>query len=192
MVDNNRKRYIIIAVFIFIVCCYLSLSRLGDTYFWDDEAQVGIIAKNLADQGKLTGWDGRNLYAYRNGTLLDEDLRPINPPLDYLLAAASLQDFHTVHFCGPFSVCPCRAVGLDRIRHLIEIGFRQKQRSLGLYLRDSRLFNEFFVEYQAMPILRSRAVIFNARVSDVSAVLDKEGYDLVRSFGIVLRFAFLQ
>jgi 4-amino-4-deoxy-L-arabinose transferase-like glycosyltransferase len=63
---------------------------LDHTYLWDDESLVGIIASNLLKTGHLTGWDGRNLLAFRNGALLDDNLRPINSPLDFYVAAGSM------------------------------------------------------------------------------------------------------
>ncbi|MDD5618293.1 MAG: glycosyltransferase family 39 protein [Candidatus Omnitrophica bacterium] len=83
----------IIIIIIFILCAYLGLKGLGNTYFWDDEAEVGIMARNLISKGYLTGWDGRNLFAFRNGSLLDKDLKPKNPPLQYLVTAASFLVF---------------------------------------------------------------------------------------------------
>lgn len=91
-----------IAVLIFVVFAYLVFKSLDHTYFWDDEAEVGIIARNLANTGRLTGWDGRNLFAYGNGALLDGNLRPINPPLQYLVAAASFKLFGATTWAGRF------------------------------------------------------------------------------------------
>lgn len=77
--------------FIAIALCsaVLSLARLDNAAFWDDEAHVSIIARNFLHSGQLTGWDGRNLIGYRNGDFLDEKLRTRNPPLDCLVTAAS-------------------------------------------------------------------------------------------------------
>ena len=80
-----------------VVCAYVSLVQLGNTYFWDDEAHVGIIAKNYLATGGLTGWDGRNLLAFRNGSLLDNHLRIINPPLEYVVTAASFRPLVPQH-----------------------------------------------------------------------------------------------
>ena len=89
-------------VLVAIVSCYLALSNLAHTHFWDDEAEVGIIARNLLASGKFTGWDGRNLLAYRNGSALDEHLRPINPPLFYPLTAVSFALFGQSTWAGRF------------------------------------------------------------------------------------------
>lgn len=68
----------------------LGLIGLDKTCLWDDEALVAIISRNLLDTGRLTGWDGQNLLALRNGALLDDKLRPINSPLDFYVAAGSM------------------------------------------------------------------------------------------------------
>src|SRR5208283_5559404 len=82
-------RYVLVLFFLIII--YLSFHRLGNLYYWDDEAQVGIIAKNFLSSGKLTGWDGRNLYAFSDGGALDANLRTRNPPLDILVCALSFK-----------------------------------------------------------------------------------------------------
>jgi 4-amino-4-deoxy-L-arabinose transferase-like glycosyltransferase len=90
----------------FIVCAYVGLVRLHHTYFWDDEAHVGIIAKNFLATGQLTGWDGRHLFAFRNGALLDSNLRTINPPLEYVATAAAFWLFGPSTWAGrlPFVI----------------------------------------------------------------------------------------
>ena len=74
---------------IVLAVAYLALTGLDNTYFWDDEAYVGIMAKNFLATGTLTGWDGRNLWGYRNGSALNHELLNINPPLDNLITAAA-------------------------------------------------------------------------------------------------------
>lgn len=101
MTGADRRTHLVLALF-FVLSLVLSLVSLGHAAFWDDEAQVGIIAKNYLATGHLTGWDGRNLYAYRNGTLLDSHLRYINPPLDCLAVAASFFIFHASTWAGRF------------------------------------------------------------------------------------------
>lgn len=76
---------------IVVASLVLALWGLGNAFFWDDEAYTAIMARNWLATGSLTGWDGRNLLAYRNGTLLDENLRGRNPPLEYYVAAASFR-----------------------------------------------------------------------------------------------------
>jgi hypothetical protein len=82
----------ILALFLVIVS-YLGFTGVSNNFFWDDEAQVGFIAKNFVKIGHLTGWDGRNLLSCRNGTLIDNNFRSIDPPLAYLVAALSYKLF---------------------------------------------------------------------------------------------------
>jgi hypothetical protein len=70
---------------------FLILKSLDNAAFWDDEAHVGVMARNYLGMGHLTGWDGRNLYMYRNGGAIDKNLRPVNAPLDILVTAALVQ-----------------------------------------------------------------------------------------------------
>jgi hypothetical protein len=95
-----KTSYLIIPVF--LAAGYLSLANLDNTVFWDDEADIAIVAKNMVNRGHLTGWDGRNLLAYRNGSRLDENFRPIDSPLGYLTAAASFRVFGISTWAGRF------------------------------------------------------------------------------------------
>lgn len=90
----------LIIIIIFILCAYLGLQGLGNTYFWDDEAEVGIIAKNFLLSKELTAWDGRNLWAFRNGDFLDKDLRPVTSPIQYLVTAVSFFTFGASSWAG--------------------------------------------------------------------------------------------
>ncbi len=91
-----------VTILILITAGYLSLTNLDLTYFWDDEAFVGIMAKNFLNTGELTAWDGRNLAAYVNGNELTNDLISINPPLDNLVAAVSFWIFGATTWAGRF------------------------------------------------------------------------------------------
>ena len=84
----------------FVVVAYLSVTGLANTYFWDDEAHVAIMANNVLATGHLTAWDGRNLHAYRNGVVLDKNLRQLGPPLDSLLVAGSFWLFGPSTWAG--------------------------------------------------------------------------------------------
>ena len=82
-----------VAAFIIVFSGYLAFTGLDNVAFWDDEATVSILAKNFLSTGQFTGWDGRNLYAYRNGLTLNRDLTANEPPLDLLTAALSFRIF---------------------------------------------------------------------------------------------------
>lgn len=118
-----------------LVCCftagaYLSLFNLGQTPLWDDEAQTAILARNLVETGKLTGWDGRNLYIYRDGKVLDRQLRPINPPLDVLATALSLRVFGVSTWSArlPFALTGLAALGAFWLVLMAELPDRRKLR----------------------------------------------------------------
>jgi len=105
---------------------YLALVRLDNTPFWDDESQVGLIARNLIRTGKLTGGDGRNLLTFRNGTLLDANLRPIDPPLQYLVAAASFALAGASTWAGRLPFALIGWAGLIVFRRVLHQTFRQE------------------------------------------------------------------
>ncbi|MFO0948913.1 MAG: glycosyltransferase family 39 protein [Planctomycetota bacterium] len=83
----------ILPVLILVASLVLALMGLGKAAYWDDEAFTAIVARNWLATGTLTGWDGRNLLGYRNGALLNEDLKPRNPPLEYYATAISFRLF---------------------------------------------------------------------------------------------------
>jgi len=100
--EKLSMRLVYLAILIFLATAYLGLWRLDNTVFWDDEAYTAIIAKNLLKFGRLTGWDGRNLLACRNGNLLDENLCSRDSPLGYITAAASFWLFGISTWAGRF------------------------------------------------------------------------------------------
>jgi len=155
--------HIIITGF-FILSALLSLYNLNQTYFWDDESQVGIIANNFLSTGNFTGWDGRNLYGYNNGSLLDKNLRIINPPLDYLVTAVSFSIFGSGTFPGrlPFVLAGLAALLLfiflsyrvfngNLIPWIFSVGFLALSVDFLLYIRQCR--------YYALTLLFSLLVV---------------------------------
>ncbi len=114
----------ICSISLLVLClasAFLALCGLGNAAFWDDEAHTAFFARNLAQTGQLTGWDGRNLYAYRNGRLLDAELKTINPPLEYLVTALSFKIFGVSTRTArlPFALCGllCLPVLFWSVRH---------------------------------------------------------------------------
>lgn len=73
---------------VFLVAAYLCLVNLNYVALWHDEAVVAFLGKNLLEQGDIVGWDGRNLVGGPNGHALNEELRDVAPPLQYILTAA--------------------------------------------------------------------------------------------------------
>ena len=83
---------------------YLCLVNLDATALWHDEGPSAVIGLNLLEQGDITGWDGRNLVGGTDGRTLNEDLRDVLPPLQYVLNAIGFAVFgpnvigaHVVH-----------------------------------------------------------------------------------------------
>ncbi|MCX5782440.1 MAG: glycosyltransferase family 39 protein [Elusimicrobia bacterium] len=92
----------IIAGSIILISLFLGVVDLGNNNYWDDEAANAIFAKNYLATGTFTGWDGRNLCTYRNGGLLDKNLRSIEQPLGYIVAAAGFKLFGFLNSAGRF------------------------------------------------------------------------------------------
>lgn len=78
---------------VFLVAAYLCLVNLNYAALWQDEAPVTFLGKNLLEQGDIVGWDGRNLVGGPNGHALNEELRDVAPPLQYILTAAGFAVF---------------------------------------------------------------------------------------------------
>ncbi|GAA4452263.1 hypothetical protein GCM10023092_10960 [Rurimicrobium arvi] len=60
---------------------------------WDDEASVVWFAKNYNREGKIVAYDRQNIFSYRNGQLIDNQLGYNNPPVDIYYAAAVIRKF---------------------------------------------------------------------------------------------------
>lgn len=69
------------------IAAALVFTRLGDYPFWGDEADTVIFARGVWETGDTRAWYGDNLYAYRNGALLDGYVNRATPPAAYYLAA---------------------------------------------------------------------------------------------------------
>lgn len=156
------------AIFVFVCCAYLSFARMDNTYFWDDEAHVGIVAKNFLSTGRLTGWDGRNLLAYRNGTLLDKGLRTINPPLDYLVAAVSFRVFGPSTWAGRLPFVIAGLIGLAIFAILLRHDFGNND-WLWVYSLAVLAFSPVFLlnirqcRYYALALLFSQLIFYAYR-----------------------------
>ena len=78
---------------VYAIAAYLCLANLDYVAFWYDEAPVTVVGKNLLEQGDIVGWDGRNLVGGRDGVALNEDLRDVAPPMQYVLTAVGFAMF---------------------------------------------------------------------------------------------------
>lgn len=98
LLRRNAEHFFVGCMVVITLC--LGLIGLGNNNYWDDEAETAIFAKNYIAYGKFTGWDGKNLYTYRNGALLDKNLCSINSPLGYIVAAAGFKIFGVNNAAG--------------------------------------------------------------------------------------------
>lgn len=80
-------------LFLIITHCILALWRPDHTLMWDDEASVVWFAKNYNREGNIIAYDGHNIFSYRNGQLIDNQLSYNNPPMDIYYAAAVIKYF---------------------------------------------------------------------------------------------------
>ena len=87
------KPYSVLSFGVFAIAAYLCLVNLDYVGLWHDEAVVGFVGKNLLEQRDIVGWDGRNLVGGPNGKSLNEDLRDVAPPLQYVLTAVGFAIF---------------------------------------------------------------------------------------------------
>lgn len=86
-----KAKYLIGIVFLLHIV--LALYHLNHTKMWDDEASVVWFAKNYNTYGKIIGFDGTNIFSYRNGQLINDQLGYNNPPMDIYYAAWVMRHF---------------------------------------------------------------------------------------------------
>lgn len=90
-----------------IVASALILFRLGDAYFWADEAQTATLSYNTLSFGYPRVWDGKNLLTHTNGKDFNMDFAYTeNPWLQFYLCALSLYLFGKTSLAGriPFAI----------------------------------------------------------------------------------------
>ena len=78
---------------VFATGAYLCLVNLDHVGLWHDEADTAVFARNLLKDGRLTGWDGRNLAGGANARSLNERLEHTLPPVMYWVTAGSFAVF---------------------------------------------------------------------------------------------------
>ncbi len=76
-----------------LCAAYLCLVNLDTTALWHDEGPSAVIGLNLLEQGDITGWDGRNLVGGTDARTINEDLRDVLPPVQYVLNAIGFAVF---------------------------------------------------------------------------------------------------
>jgi Dolichyl-phosphate-mannose-protein mannosyltransferase len=96
----SYKDWLILAA-VLALASVLLFANLDENIFWDDEAHTAVFAKNILKTGVPSGWDGRNLAAYRSGLHLNEEF--INTKetwLQHYLVAGSFLLLGTTTFAG--------------------------------------------------------------------------------------------
>jgi len=101
----TRKSYLILVVVLFAMCSYLGLYNLGGVSFWDDEAYTAKMARSYLKYGYFAAWDGTNLYTYRNGGLIRNDLTANPQPMDVWMCAAAFKLFGESNFSARILFC---------------------------------------------------------------------------------------
>jgi hypothetical protein len=100
--NSAARNYGLVLVFL-AATAGLALTSLDNTYFWDDESDVATVARTLLTTGRLSNWDGRNLFAPQNGGSSDITFRTLgSPPLCYVIAAASFKVLGVSTWAGRF------------------------------------------------------------------------------------------
>ncbi|MBL7710914.1 MAG: hypothetical protein JNL13_00545 [Chitinophagaceae bacterium] len=83
----------LLLILLFVLHTGIACFRPAHTPMWDDEASVVWFAKNYNKYGAIVGYDGSNIFSYRNGQLINEQLEYNNPPLDIYYTAFILRHF---------------------------------------------------------------------------------------------------
>ena len=92
------NKYAIYYLGVTLLIIYLAFKGLDNNYFWDDESETAIFAKNFLNYRTLTAWDGNNLLAYRNGAFINDDFTSLEPPLRYYITSISFAFFDKTTF----------------------------------------------------------------------------------------------
>jgi hypothetical protein len=105
---------IAIVVVVLLGSSVFLFGRLGHYALWDDEAVAAIPALGLWRTGDTTCVLGKNIVAYRNGSLLTNLSDHGSPPLMFALAAPSLGLLGQNAWAArlPFALCGLGTVGL--------------------------------------------------------------------------------
>ncbi len=112
-VSSGRERVLWLALL--LMATVLAFVGLDETPFWEDEAHAAVFAKNILDFGYPTGFDGRNLAAYRNGLHLNETFVNVKETwAQHYLIAASFALFGVTTWAGrlPMVLCGLAALAL--------------------------------------------------------------------------------
>jgi predicted membrane-bound mannosyltransferase len=176
---RRKKIFIFSIILIILIFGYLSIQGLDNNYFWDDEAATAIFARNFIKFGELTGWDGRNLFSFRGGLILDQNfINKFDSPLQFIVTALSFEIIGESTFSaripfvlfGIFSlVLFCRIISLEfnnqgdlKLFALLLFAFSP---SFLLFIRQCHyyslvLFFSLFIYYQYKKYLSTKNLLY--------------------------------
>ena len=137
-----------------LIAAYLCLVNLNYVALWHDEAPSAFFGKTLLEQGRISGWDGRNLVGGINGRTLNGELLDVLPPLMYALNAVGFSIYgvnergaRVVHAAlgiaalGVFYLLLGQHLQKFPRLRLITFAFAAGSAQLLLYFRQSRYFS---------------------------------------------------
>ncbi|MFH0982597.1 MAG: glycosyltransferase family 39 protein [Planctomycetota bacterium] len=91
--QSDKRQWVAVGVGALVVAA-VYLYRLDRPLLWGDEADTGILSRNVLRFGVPTAYDGRNLSFFDGGTQLSEGLLSARIPwVQYYLGALSLKVF---------------------------------------------------------------------------------------------------
>lgn len=149
---------------VLLISCGLLFANLGHYDFWGDEADTFLFAQGIVETGDLSAMHGHNVYAYRNGALLENLRNRATPPFPYYLEALFLAIGGQGTFVArlPFALCGLALVGLllywlwhdkaDRATWILM--------AIGLTCNASLFLNTRQCRYYALAMLTSAVIAY--------------------------------
>lgn len=115
--DAARKydrRSIAIVVLMVAISAVLLLASLGAYPLWADEADTALFARGVWETGDTSALVGDNIYAYRDGMMLEGLKNRYTPPLPYYLEAPfyGLAGYDPAVLRLPFALCGLACVAV--------------------------------------------------------------------------------
>ena len=112
---------------IFLMATYLATVNLDWAAMWDDEAASAVFSKQIALNGEVSAWDGRNLAAfYRDGWFLDQDLIPRHSKMHYYINAVAYKLWGVSDWSGRFIQALVGLAALAVFALIVRLDFPQR------------------------------------------------------------------
>ena len=151
-------------ILILLIAFFFLFYKLNNTYFWEDEADTAIYSLNIQNNFLPSGWNGINLYAYRNGLHLNSEMNNRTSPwLQFYITALAFKTIGKTVFAGrlPFAVIGFIVVILF-YRYAFQYSYKKNTAAIAsLYLIFSPSFLMFTRQcrYYSLVILFSILII---------------------------------